>query len=277
MSNLRNAQLLSQVEAHPMKSTLAKILDLAEEFKDAVEAVSDNKDLTAEGKGKAMQGHLRRAIRDLRDAKVPIAEMQKKLEQKRKAVAMPKFDPADTIGFLKRQELRSVLRSMNAEQRAMHLNDPSFADAMLETAPLVSGLFLAEDFKGTVSAEIQRDRDIVAAAKEKRLAGMFAPQLAEIEELEKTVSEANMIADLARNDLKLHSGIEDQRVFEEFIRPVEAKQNAPWLRKYTEEGKEVIRVVDLENHRARVATEREILDGKYYENFEQYQADRSAA
>jgi hypothetical protein len=40
MNNLRNAQLLSQVEAHPMKSTLAKILDLTEEFKDAVEAVS---------------------------------------------------------------------------------------------------------------------------------------------------------------------------------------------------------------------------------------------
>ena len=54
--------------------------------------------------------------------------------------------------------------------------------------------------------------DIVAAAKEKRLAGMFGRELEEIAALEQTVSEAHMIADLARNDLKLHSGIDDQRV-----------------------------------------------------------------
>jgi hypothetical protein len=156
------------------------------------------------------------------------------------------------------------------------LNDPAFADAMLEQPPVLSGLFLAEDFKGTVSAEIQRDRDIVAAAKEKRLAGMFGRELEEIAALEQTIAEANMIADLARGDLKLHSGIEDQRVFEEFVKPVEAKQNAPWLRKYTEEGREVIRVIDLENHGARIATPDEQRDGKYYRDHSEYLADRAA-
>jgi hypothetical protein len=177
---------------------------------------------------------------------------------------------------LRRQELRSVLRSMNADQRAMHLNDPSFADAMLEAPPLVSGPFLAEDFKGTIPPEIQRDRDIVATAKEKRLAGMFGPQLEEIAALEQTLAEARSIADIARVDLQSSSGME-WPAFNEFAKPVEAKQNAPWLKKFTEDGIEVIRVVDLANHGARIATEREILDGKYYADFSAYQADRSAA
>jgi hypothetical protein len=278
MSNLRNAQLLKQMESNPLRSSLAKILDLAEEFKDAIEAVSDNRDLSIEGRQKAMQGHLRRAVRDLRDAKTPLNEMQKKLEQKRAAVAMPPFDKNDTIGFLRRQELRSVLRSMNAEQRAMHLNDPSFADAMLETAPLVSGLFLAEDFKGTISPEIQRDRDIVAAAKEKRLAGMFGPQLEEIAELEKTLAEANMIADLARNDLQ-HNSAMDDRQFTEFVRSI--RRNAVWLKWDKDfDGNERIIVIDLANPEGPVgkpATADQIRDGVFFKDFAEYQASRSAA
>jgi hypothetical protein len=86
-----------------------------------------------------------------------------------------------------------------------------------------------------------------------------------------------MIADIARVDLQLHSGIDDPRVFGEFVRPIESKVNAPWLRRYTEEGREVTRVIDLENHGARIATEREILDGKYYRDHAEYLADRAAA
>jgi hypothetical protein len=237
-----------------------------------------NKDLSDQGRANALQAKLRAAIRDLRDARGPVNDLQAKLDAKRKAVAIPKFDPADVVGFLRRQELRFVLRSMNADQRAMHLNDPAFADAMLETAPLASGLFLAEDFEGTISPEIQRDRDIVAAAKEKRLAGMFGRELAEIAEIEKVVAEANMIADIARGDLKLHSGMDDQRVFEEFVKPIETKANAPWLRKDKDwGGDERVFVIDVQNHRSHVATEREILDGKFYASHEEYLADRSAA
>jgi len=106
---------------------------------------------------------------------------------------------------------------MDTGQRELTLNDPAFGDAMLEQPPILSGFFLAEDFKGTISPEIQRDRDIVAAAKEKRLAGMFGPQLTEITELEKTVADANMIADIARVDLQSHSGMEPL-VFAEFVK-----------------------------------------------------------
>jgi hypothetical protein len=278
VSNLRNAQLLQQVGGHPLKASLAKALDIAEAFAGDVEFLSLNKDLSDQGRANAMQSKLRAAVRDLRDARAPIVDLQTKLDAKRKLVSMPKFDRSDDYGLKLRMELRQTLKTTtDPGQRALLLAKPAYADALLETEPEVSGLFLAEDFKGTISPEIQRDRDTVAAAKEQRLAGLFGPELAEIEALEEVVKQANMIADIARGDLKLHSGIDDQRVFEEFVRPVEAKQNAPWLRRFVEDGREVIRVVDLENHAARVATEREILDGKYYRDHQEFLADRSAA
>jgi hypothetical protein len=107
---------------------------------------------------------------------------------------------------------------------------------------------------------------------------MFAPQLAEIDELEKTVSEANMIADIARNDLKLHSGIEDQRVFEEFVKPVEAKQNAVWLKRDTDlKGNAIVRVFDPANHTAfPIATADQVRDGVFFKDFAEYEASRAA-
>jgi hypothetical protein len=211
-----------------------------------------------------MQSKLRAAIRDLRDARAPIGELQTKLEAKRKAVAMPAFDRSDVVEFLARQELRAALRSMDRGQRALLLQDPTFADAMLEQPPSLSGLMASETF-------------LVDATKKERLGSLFGPQLAEIDELEKTVAEANAIADVARNDLKHHSQMDD-RIFAEFAKPVEAKQAAPWLKRDKDaEGREVIRALDLEAGVARIATPDQIRDGKFYKDHAEYLADRSAA
>jgi hypothetical protein len=148
MSNLRNSQLLQQVGRHPLKAALARCFDIAETFQSDVEFLQLDKNLSAEGRENARQSKLRVAIRDLRDAKQPIAEMQKKLEQKRKAVAIPKFDQADVVGFLRRQELRATLRTMDTGQRELTLNDPAFADAMLEQPPVLSGLFWPKISRG---------------------------------------------------------------------------------------------------------------------------------
>lgn len=72
--------------------------------------------------------------------------MQKKLDAKRKAVAMPAFDPADVVGFLRRQELRATMRTMDRGPRALLLQEPAFADAMLEQPPILSGLDPTEQF-----------------------------------------------------------------------------------------------------------------------------------
>jgi hypothetical protein len=272
MSNLRNAQLLQQLSAHPLKATLARALDIAESFHGDIEFLQLDKNLSSEGRANARQAKLKAAIRDLRDARAPIGELQKKLDQKRKAVAMPTFDQSDIVGFLRRQELRAALRTMDAGQRALYLANPDFADAMLEQPPALSGLQPQQI--GSDKDAGNQDFLLVEAVKKRRLETLFAPHLAEIAAMEETIGQANDIANVARNDLHLHSGIEDRRVFEEFARPVELKTATHWLRK---DADGTIRVIDLENHRARVATEREILDGKYYADHAAYLADRGGA
>jgi hypothetical protein len=230
--NLRNASLLSQVQAHPLKAALAKALDIAEAFAGDVEFLQLDKNLSQEGRNNARQAKLRAAIRDLRDARAPIGELQAKLDAKRKAVAMPPFPADDIVGFLRRQELRAALRSMeNSGQRALMLEDPAFADALLEQPAALSGLH-PQHGEGDAKDQGNQDFILVEAVKKRRLESLFAPQLAEIAELEGTIAEAFSIANIARNDLQLHSGIEDRRVLRG-IRPTNRNEGR---RALAEEG-----------------------------------------
>jgi hypothetical protein len=161
---IRNSQPLQRVQVHPLKAQLAKALDIAEAFAGDVEFLQLNKDLSEQGRDNQRRAKLRAAIRDLRDARTPVDEMQKKLDARRRAVAMPAFDPADTVGFLRRQEIRAALRAAERGERALLLQQPEFADAMLEQPPLLSGLVAAE-------------QGLVDATKELRLKSLFGRQL----------------------------------------------------------------------------------------------------
>jgi hypothetical protein len=81
MSNLRNSQLLQQMHSNPLRSTLAKALDVAENFAGDIQFLQLDKNLSDAGRQNAMQAILRAAIRDLRDARGPLSEMQNRLEQ----------------------------------------------------------------------------------------------------------------------------------------------------------------------------------------------------
>ncbi len=261
--SIRNSQLLEQVGRHPLKAALARALDVAENFQGDVEFLRLNRDLSDQGRANAMRAKLRAAVRDLRDAKAPIVELQKKLDEKRKAVSLPKFDRTDVVGCLNRQELRAAMRTMDRGERAMVIaNDPAFADAMLEQPPSLSGLLPAEKL-------------IVDNAKEQRLSALFGSELAEIEALQETIAQANMIADISRNDLKHHSEMDD-RAFEEFTKPIENRQGAPWLAK---SGDQVVRVrPELKGtpQLHQPATPEEVRDGVYYDSEAAYNAARAA-
>jgi arginase family enzyme len=62
MSNLRNSQLLQQMQAHPLKATLAKALDVAEAFQGDMEFLQLNKDLSEQGRDNAMRAKLRAGV-----------------------------------------------------------------------------------------------------------------------------------------------------------------------------------------------------------------------
>jgi hypothetical protein len=85
-----------------------------------------------------------------------------------------------------------------------------------------------------------------------------------------------MVANVLRGDIAADSGLEN-REFEAEVKHVESGINAPWLRKDKDfDGNERIIVIDVENHRGRVATPDEIRDGVFFKDLAEYQASRAA-
>jgi hypothetical protein len=253
--DLRNTELLQKLERHPLKASLARALDASELFAFDVEHITLDRRLSAEGRDDARRAKLRAAVRDNRDSRSALKELQAALEVKRAAVKRPPLDRSDKVAVDDRRELRTILRGMDPGQRALLLSgagaDPDFQDAMLEAKPIVSGLMPGEQF-------------LVDAAREQRLAGLYGPQQAEISELETTVAEASSIFDLALVDLKLHSEMDD-RTFAEFTAPIMNRKNAPWLIK---NGDAIVRVrPELKGtpQLNQPATADEIADGVYYQ------------
>ncbi len=76
--------------------------------------------------------------------------------------------------------------------------------------------------------------------------------------------------------MAVRSGLQTHQ-FEQFVKPIETKVNAPWLRQEKNHaGEERIIVVDLERHTGRPATPDEIRDGKFYKDHAEFLQDRAA-
>ena len=190
----------------------------------------------------------------------------------RAAVKMPAFDKTDVVGFLRRQELRAASRSLTPGQRAMHMTGKTrsadFIDAVLEQEAWVSGI--------DIYTQEGQDLKNYEEAKESRLRDLHGSLLDTIAQRDGIESEALIIPNVVRNDLAADSGLEP-REFEAEAKAVESRQNAPWLRKEKDAaGNERIIVIDVQNHRSHVASEREILDGQFFKDHAEYLAARAA-
>ena len=266
----RNHQLMSQIgENNPFKKTVAAAFDISSDFERDMEAVGLNRKLSAEGKREAAQGHLRQAIRDLRDLQKPLSEHHAKTEAMRGAVKAPSYDKTDIVGAMNRKELRDLARSMSFGQRQMRMlgehRDVNFVDALLEHEAWVSGFDVFNP----------NERELFEAARQSRLRDLHGSLLDAIDEREAMEQEALMVVSVVRNDIQSDSGLESKD-FEAEAKRIESKIDGPWLKRFVESGIEVIRVVDLENHAARIATPDEIRDGKFYKDHAEYLADRAA-
>ena len=145
--NPRNLQLLSQIsDSNPFKKAVAAAFDIPDFLARDVEAVGLDRRLSEEGKKEKRHGHLRKALRELRDLQKPIDEFHSVTEAMRAKVKAPSFDKSDIVGAMNRRELRDRACSMTAGQRAGKLTGPKrsavFLDAVLEFAddPWMSGI-----------------------------------------------------------------------------------------------------------------------------------------
>jgi hypothetical protein len=111
---------------------------------------------------------------------------------------------------------------------------------------------------------------------DRALTAQHGPELAEISELEEAITAAESAVETGRDEVRLEVGVHEERKFNEMARPIEAKHDAPWLRRRIENGVEVTRVVDLEKGVERTATPEETASGIVAHTLDEYTQRRAA-
>jgi hypothetical protein len=272
-TNLKYFQLLQQIEKNPLRPKIARAVDIVADFALDAEAVGLDRRLSPEGKREKAQGNLKKALRDLDDTrKTALDEHHGKTETMRTAAKRPAFDKTDVVAAMNRRELRDASRAMSFGQRAALMSGPTrdkdFVDAVLEQAAWVSG----------INTYDPGELALYEGAKAERLRDHHGPLLDQIEARDAIESEAQMILDVARNDLKMYSGLDD-RAFADFAKQVESGINALWLKRDKDiNGNDVTIVLVPEGggFRAKTASPEEVRDGHFFASYEEYSAARAA-
>jgi hypothetical protein len=263
--NVRNAKHLEErYSTHPLKGDIAAALAAAENFAERASAIKVDKNLSAEGRVNAIRGHLKSALRDIRDSAAPIESMKTKLAGIQASIKSPPVDKTDVAGALARQELRAALRGMPIGDKASLLvgdhADTAFVDAALEQPAVLSGV----------------PKELFEQAKLQRFEQLFKSEIGEGERLDQHIAEGESGLELARGDLARASGFTEHE-FEKLVIEVNSGKNSVWLRRETDiSGNEIVAVVPLKGGASRPATPAEVRDGRFFESFEAFKASRAA-
>ena len=203
---------------------------------------------------------LHRARMTIKKAKAEVAERKSRLK-----VEGP--DKSDVAGAFRRMEVRTFLREMKSDDQTLYFanhgdNLPvEVAVAILEMPP---------EFCGVPKSR----HDLMAT---RALEAQHGPEIVEISELEEAIAAAESAVETGRDEVRLEVGIHDPAKFNELATPVEAKHDAPWLRRSkNSSGAEEIRVVDLDRKVERPATPEEIENGIEYRDYDAYMKGKAA-
>jgi hypothetical protein len=147
-----------------------------------------------------------------------------------------KVDKTDVYGLTRRAELRAWLRSLpENERRAISANidsiDPELRLAITEMPSALSGV-------------LQTDRQQLL---DRALLAEHGEAINELRELETAIAITEDVAQKAREEIAQDCGGGTR--FYEAARPFEQRATAPWLKKFTENGEEVVRAFRLGKER----------------------------
>jgi hypothetical protein len=263
--NERNTHLLARYDRHPLRSEVAFALEVAEKFAEGKAAIEGDKYLSPEGRIAKKGALVRSALRDIRDAGAPqIAEMKQKLASIVASIKPVGFDKTDFAHALLRAELRSALKVMQIGDRAALLlgekSDAAFIDAVLEAPGILSGI----------------DHQMYEQIREQRLATLFTQESFQVEAIADHLAEIEAALQISQDDVARAAGL-PPREFAKLATEISAKKNAPWLKRDRDSnGNEIVIVVPLRGGPSRAASESEQREGKFYDSYEAYQADRAA-
>jgi len=142
-------------------------------------------------------------------------------------------------------------------------------------APTIS--FAGAGMPSAFSGVLNGDRtDLLNRA----LRAQHGDNMAELERLEDAISIAESALDAGAEELRAEAGFKSRAEFEQAAEEVKAREYQPWLKKYVENGKEIVRVVRWDSPAKMsggwpIATLEDIARGQFFENREAY--DRANA
>jgi hypothetical protein len=239
---------------------------------DQIEARSRNSvatgKFTADGvKDDALKFALSDLIPALHRARNTIKKANAEVVERKSRLKVEGPDKTDVAGAFRRMEIRTFLREMKGNDQknyfARHGDHlpTEVVSAILEMPPEFSGVPKSRhDLMMTRALEAQHGGEI-----------------AEISELEEAIATAESAVETGRDEVRLEAGALDQQKFNDLAAPIEAKHDAPWLRRRKDEnGVEEVRVVDLDRGIERVATREETENGIEYRDYEHFMEGKAA-
>jgi hypothetical protein len=196
-----------------------------------------------------------------------IAGAKREAQAKRAKLTLQPPNPTDLVGALRRQEVRSWLRSLPAQERrdyvAGHIDrlDPEVALAIVEAPAELSGVLGA-------------DRNVLV---DRALQAQHGDALVEVLALERAVEIAEHAVETVRAEIARDVGVPDLHQWDQLAAPHEKRSTAPYLRKFVENGVEVIRTLKMNGASGgswSTASPEEIAEGVYFASFAEYQQAR---
>jgi hypothetical protein len=261
--NVKNTTLIERYAAHPARAEIVSALSAAERFAERSTAIRGNKDLSEHGRSKEITSQLRSALRDVRDAGLPINAMKTKLATLVASIKPVSFAKDDLAGALLRQDLRGLLRNMTlGEKAAVLLGEhfvSEFVDSALEGPAALSGL----------------DSQMYEQVREQRLESLYSKESAEVEALSDTIADGEAGLEIARGDLSRAAGLPEWE-FTKLVDEVNSKRDGPWLKREMLNGKERIVVVLPGQSDYPTATASQIREGTFHADHAAWLAARAA-
>jgi len=202
---------------------------------------------------------LHRGRSAIKKARAEVAERRSKLK-----IEGP--DKSDIAAAFRRMEIRTFLREMGDEQTkyfASHGDNVpvEVAMAIMEMPPEFSG--------------VPKSRHDLLT--ERALDTHHGAEIAEIAVLEEAIEAAASAVEAARDEVRLEVGVHDVTKFDQLAAPIEAKHDAPWLRRRKKsDGTEEFNVVDLDRKVERPATPEEIESGIEYSDYDAFMKGKAA-
>jgi len=265
----RRVRSLSRFDPKP-NTKAAKLLNAALEVFSAVDAVIDRREKTT-GSGQFTERGIEEYVRGfalssgvpvVKRASAALASAQSEAGELREKIKLRELDGSDPWKVGLRLRAIDTLKAMTQGERdkltQKLMGNPAIDPIMAEAIK-----FAPQSLTGV--SEMHR-RQLI----EQDLQAHHGEDIAKLRELEDLIEASSDVIEKGRDEIRLEAGVLNPRAWDEMAAPFEEKASAPWLKKFRENGVEVVRKMDLEKRLAPLATPEEIETGIFADNLDAY-------